>query len=242
MKKHLLLALLIVLVAVAGFGQRYVVTQKSVTAFPGLWVQNGGTVRLYESKANGTNYTALGTDATLAANSTFSTPLLITPGTGTGVTLNDQGKLSDTIFKITVARTNFVANAVTADVTLGTLPAKTVVKRILADVTQTFACTATCTSATLSMVVGKTAGGNEYLASFDIDAATAVFGDAVGEAGASLLGGTTPNVFDEDIPSWSANTTLQARLTSGTGNIGNGTATNLSQGSVTFYVIASRLP
>lgn len=222
--------------------QRYVPSGGDHVSFQGVHVRNNGIVRFQESAANGVNYTQMITDASLAADSTFTTPLLITPGSGTGLTVNDQGKLTETVYKVTVARTNFVAAAVTADVTLGTILPKTMIRRVIADVTQTFACTGVCTSSTLSMTVGKSAGGAEYVASFDADAAVAVFGDAVAEGGTALLGGTTPNVFDEDIPSWSANTTLQARLTSGTGNLGNGTATNLSQGSVTFYVIAARLP
>lgn len=165
----------------------------------------------------------------------------ITPGSGTGITVNDAGELKAQVYQVTVASTAFVCAAVTCDVTLGTLPAKTFVTHALADVTQVLACTATCTSSTLSMVVGKTAGGSQYLASFDADAAAAQFGDATAELGASLTEATIPTPIG-DLASWSTTTAVVLRLTSGTGNIGNGSVTNLSQGSVTFYITTVRMP
>lgn len=194
-------------------------------------------------EANGLDYVAIKAPASIAA--TYDLDLLdpLTKATGTGITLNNQSALGRRIYKITVASTNFIDAAVTDDVTIATLPAKTVVYRMIADVTTPFACTGTCTSSTLSMTCGKTAGGNEYVLSFDLDAAAAVFGDAIAEMGASLTSATTPvSSGVGDIPSWASTTTLQCRLTSGTGNIGTGSATNLSGGSVTFYVDAGRLP
>jgi hypothetical protein len=154
----------------------------------------------------------------------------ITAGSATGLTVNSSGDVRDLDYKVTLATTAFVCNATTCDVTIGTLPADTMLVNVYAKLTTTFACTATCTTSTLSMILGKGAGGAEYLASFDADAATGVFGDADAELGtlmtraAAIQGGTY-------------NTTSQAvvlRLTSGTGVIGNGSATNLSQGSVSI--------
>lgn len=51
---------------------------------------------------------------------------------------------------------------------------------------------------------------------------------------AAVQGGLTP-VF-------ASGNNVVLRLTSGTGNIGNGSATNLSQGSITFYLVTERLP
>lgn len=165
----------------------------------------------------------------------------ITAGSATGLTVDSVGVLQRQVYKVTIDRTAFVSAATTSDVTIGTLPAKTAVVSVYAQVTQTFACTATCTSSTLSMMLGKGAGGAEYLASgLDIDAATTVFGDADAEMGtlmtraAAIQGGT--------MNSFSATQAVVMRLTSGTGNIGNGSATNLSQGSVTFYVVTERMP
>jgi hypothetical protein len=164
----------------------------------------------------------------------------VTVGSGTGVTVNSIASVRQVVYKVTVASTNFIAADVTADVTLATLPAKTRLVGIYADLTTPFACTATCTTATLTMTVGKSAGGFEYLASFDADAAAAVFGDADAELGTSI--NAAGRIQNADLPSWSGATAVSARLTSGTGNIGTGAATNLSQGSVVFYLVTEILP
>jgi len=83
----------------------------------------------------------------------------ITAGAATGLTVNDTGQIRETVYKATVASTAFVSAAVTSDVTIGTLPAKTQLAAVMADLTQTFACASTCTTSTLSMVLGRGAGG-----------------------------------------------------------------------------------
>jgi len=164
----------------------------------------------------------------------------VTPGTGTGVTIVDVGSVRRVVYKVTVASTQFVAAAVTADITIATLPTKTRLMGVYADLVTPFACTATCTTATLSMTLGTAAGGNQILLSFDVDAAAAIFGDAENELGASMV--ITAMIQGAYLPSWSATQIMTARLTSGTGNIGTGTATNLSAGSITFYLITETLP
>lgn len=163
----------------------------------------------------------------------------ITATAATGTTVGYNGALRTSMYKVTVASTAFTCAATTCDVTIGTLPAKTWIVHALADVTQTFACTGTCTSSTLSMTLGSSAGGTQYLVSFDADAATAQFGDAAAELGASLTEATIPTAIGA-LGSWSTTSPLSLRLTSGTGNIGDGAATNLSQGAVTFYVTTVR--
>lgn len=166
--------------------------------------------------------------------SVFPTGAAITVGSGTGITVNSTGEVRRTVYKVTIARTAFVCAAVTCDVTLATLPAKSRIVGIVADITQTFACTATCTSSTLSMTVGSSAGGTQYLASFDADAAVARFGLVDADLGTALVRAAA--VQGGDLPSWTGATAVSLRLTSGTGNIGNGSATNLSQGSITLYL------
>lgn len=160
---------------------------------------------------------------------------VFTPAAGTGITVGDTGSVREQVYKVTVDRTAIACAALTCDVTLATVGAKAKVVGVVADLTQVFACTATCTSTTLSFVVGKTAGGNEYLLSADADAATAVFGDAAGETGANLAASASQG---GDIATWASSTAIKMRFTSGTGNLGNGTATNLSTGSITFYIAA----
>ncbi len=160
----------------------------------------------------------------------------VTAGSGTGVTVDDGGQVRRTVYKVTIDRTQFVAAAQTADVTVATLPAKARLVGIVADLTTPFACAVTCTTTTLSITVGKTAGGAEYLVSFDADAAVARFGLLDAELGASLARANA--IQGGDLPSWTATTPVSLRLTSGTGNLGTGAATNLSQGSITLYLTA----
>jgi len=164
----------------------------------------------------------------------------VTPGSGTGITVDDFASYRTQLYKVTVSYTNVITAGLTHDVTIGTLPAKSIVHMLVADVTQTFACAVTCTSSTLSATVGSAAGGTQYLASFDIYAAVATFGDANAEVGASMnAAGFTNGGY---IPAWGSTSVVSVRFTSVTGNLGTGAATNLSQGSITFYIIASVLP
>lgn len=166
----------------------------------------------------------------------------ITPPGGAGITIVDPGSNRLTTIVVTYNFAAFTAAAVTQDITIGTVPRRFKVLWLIADVTQAFVCAATCTTATLSMTAGKTAGGNEYLASFDIDAAAATFGLTSAQGGTVFVTGAAVPVQGGDIPSWTAATTVQARLTSGTGNIGTGTATNFNAGSITFYLTGYALP
>jgi len=169
----------------------------------------------------------------------------VTAGSGTGVTVNETANVRSVIYKVTVLRTNCVAAATTCDLTIATLPAKTFLKAVIADLTTTYACTAVCTTATLSGTLGTTAGGTELLASMDLDAATAQFGDADAELGASLnAAARTANgaLFNGVLMSWASTTTVTYRITSGTGNLGDGAATNLSQGTMVFYLVTEVFP
>jgi hypothetical protein len=179
---------------------------------------------------------------TTASTGAFTTITASTPrptaGSGTGITVNDPGSIRTEVYKVTVAKTNFVTAGVTHDVTLATLPAKSIVHAVIADVTEAFACTGVCTTATLSATVGISAGGVEFLASFDLDAAAAAFGDTDAEVGSKL---SVAGDSNSGYISW-AGTPVIMRATSGTGNWGSGTATNLSLGSVTVYILYSILP
>jgi hypothetical protein len=180
------------------------------------------------------------TPNTIRGTTVSGSTAIVTPGSGTGITIDNAGELRRQIYKITIASSQFITNGTTHDLTWATVPPKTRVVGILGDVTQTFACSAVCTSSTLTMTVGKTVGGTEYLLSFDVDAAAAVFGDTDGELGASINRANA--VQGGDIPSWGGSTALKLRMTSGTGNLGNGSVTNLSQGSVSLYLITEIMP
>lgn len=166
----------------------------------------------------------------------------ITPTTAAGAVVVDPGSNRFTTYVVTFPAAAFTAAAVTQDITIATVPKKFKVMFLVADVTTAFTCASVCTGTTLSMTAGKTAGGSEYLASFDLDAAVATFGLTSAQGGTVFVTGAAVPVQGGDIPSWTATTTVQARFTSGTGNIGNGTVTNLGVGSVTFYLTGLALP
>lgn len=165
----------------------------------------------------------------------------ITTGAATGITVNDTGSLRQEVYKVTVDTTALICAAVTCDLTLATLPAKTFVTHAMVDVAVAFTCASVCTTATLSATLGKTVGGAEYLASYDADAAVARFGTTAAQLGASLTGATVPTEIG-DLASWTATTPVSMRFTSGTGNIGTGAATNLGAGSMTFYITTIVMP
>lgn len=182
----------------------------------------------------------LATHLTSPARIFLTTPA-ITPASGSGISLDNLGEVRQEIYKMTVTSANVITAGVTHDLVIGTLPAKTFITHILADVSTAFACTGTCTSSTLSATVGTTAGGNDYLVSFDLDAAAARFGDATAELGSLLTEATIATPIGA-LGSWSSTQAINLRITSGTGNLGTGTATNLSQGSVTFYITTIKFP
>ena len=165
---------------------------------------------------------------------------VVTPGSGTGVTLVNTGTIPGEPYIITIGSTQFVTAGITHDVTIGTLPVKTRLTAIYADLTQTFACATVCTSSTLQLSVGTAAGGQQYLVLWDADAATTQRGVLDAELGTSINRANA--IQGAHLPSWSATQAVSMRLTSVTGNLGNGTVTNLSQGSVTVYLFTERIP
>ncbi len=168
----------------------------------------------------------------------LSTPIL-TAGSGTGVTIDDAGSVRSQIYKVTVSYTQFDAASTAHDLTIATMPAKTIIHSVIGDVTTAFVCASVCTTATLSATLGITAGGVEFLESLDLDAAVATFGDTDAEVGDKLDVAASTN---SGYVHW-AGTTIVIRATSGTGNWGDGAgATYLNAGSITFYILASILP
>jgi len=161
----------------------------------------------------------------------------VTPRNGMTVIANGAIR-GPFLYAVTLTKEAFYAASVSNDVTICTLPAKTFVHSVIASVDTPFVCSGTCTTGTLSATLGITASGVEFLESFDLDAAAAVFGDADAEVGSKLdVAANTNGGYP-----LTAATTVVMRATSGTGNWGSGTVTNLSAGQVTFYILYSVLP
>ncbi len=224
---------------VAGTARMFGIDEADVT---GALVMASGVLTSGRVALVGTNG-LIGDDAdltfvtdTLTVTKLKPTSPQVTAGSGTGVTVNDAGQVRRTVYSVTVDRTQFISASTTHDITIATLPAKARLVGVVADLTTTFACTATCTTATLSMTLGSAAGGAQYLVSFDADAAAARFGLLDADLGTSLARASA--IQGGDLPSWTGTTPVSLRLTSGTGNLGTGAATNLSQGSITLYLTA----
>ena len=207
---------------------------------PGFFINGAGEARGTILAATDAAYD-LGATGANRFRALFLSEPAITAGSGTGVTVNDTGSIRVAVYKVTVTFANVTTNDVTHDLTIATLPAKTFLTHALIDVVTPYVCEDTCTTATLSGTLGSSAGGTEYLASFDADAAAAQFGDAAGELGASLTEATIPTTIGA-LGSWTATTTVSYRLTSGTGNLATGGVTNLNAGSVTFYLSTLKMP
>jgi hypothetical protein len=158
---------------------------------------------------------------------------------GAGISDQYAVPLRQEIYSATIGYAQFVTAAVTSDVIILTMQPRTKVLAVYAYVGDEFACGAVCTTSTLSIQVGVS-GASEFLASFDADAAKILVGDADAELGTEMTRAAA--VQGGYIPSWASETEMTLRLTSGTGNIGNGSVTNLSAGEVTFYVIVTQLP
>lgn len=125
---------------------------------------------------------------------------------------------------------SFLGAGTQANIDVVNLPAKAKVVSVITDVTEAFAGTGI---STITMTVGHTVGGNEYLVSQSLTA-TGQKGLADADLGTSLNRANA--VQGGHIPSWSSTSNIQARFTADA-NFGTGAATNLTTGSITFYVI-----
>lgn len=157
-----------------------------------------------------------------------------TAPTATGVTVEHQGVAVSLCHKVRVnytALTGFAAT--TGDVTLWTLPKGTIVERVIAKINTTFTGGAV---SDCDFTIGRSAGGAEYLASFDVDTAAIMAGSVIAEVGTQLKNATladvavTSNAFD-------ATTTVQMRATSVGANL-----SALTAGQMDVWIIVKALP
>jgi hypothetical protein len=142
-----------------------------------------------------------------------------TPASGTGITGADTEIARHAVHKITVSYVAAQAAATTKDITLWTLPAKTRVLRVVADVTTKFIGGAI---AAMTLEVGRTAGGNQYVLAADVFSAAVVLGNAQG-------------FLVDQI--WTTTTPVMARWTATGAN-----TSALTQGSVDFYIEVCTYP
>jgi hypothetical protein len=149
-------------------------------------------------------------------------------GTSPGGSVWNVSKVYTYIHKISRTHADLTAAATTEDETVWTIPAKTRVLSVVADVTTPF------TGGTVSAVAvtcGSTAGGNNYLVSFDALSGAITRGDALAEMGAGLTDGVG------HVPSWSGTTVVSCRFTTTGGN-----AVDLTAGEIYVYLEAVTYP
>ena len=127
------------------------------------------------------------------------------------------------IYRVQVAYTAAITAGLTHDVTLLIIPAGVLVHEVIADTTTQWAGTA----GTLFLRVGTSTGGKDLVDEHDVETATLTKGGIIHPNG--------------HLPSFSATTTLTARIRSSSGNVGNGTATLLSAGVTDFYITTEAL-
>lgn len=198
----------------------FLFTSAQITRSSSLWEFTGNVQPIAD---NGYD---LGASDTAGWRNLYLAGPRITKGSGTGYTLNDSGAVRSLTFKCTLTFAALAAAALTADKIIATLPAKTRIKSIYADVTTKFIGGAV-TAATIK--IGSTVGGAEVLASFDCFTAAITRGLADADLGTSLVRAAA--IQGGYMPSFTATTGLNLRITTVTAN------TNaLTQGSITIWI------
>lgn len=148
----------------------------------------------------------------------------ITPSVAAGLTVNDPGEVRELVYKVTVPFAAWQVAALTQDITIATLPAKSQLVGIIADTTQAYA----GPTGTIALTVGKSAGAAEYMASHDVKTAAVTKGLADADLGTSMVRAAAVQGGSWN---WTGTQIVSARITSSIGNL-----SLLSQGSTTFYL------
>jgi hypothetical protein len=159
------------------------------------------------------------------------TDATITNGTGTGLTVVTAGAFRQQIHKVTVDYTALAAAGLTADKVIAQIPAKTRLVAIYADTTVAYT-GGGVTAATI--IVGKSAGGGEYLASHDVLSGAVTVGLADADMGTEMTRAAA--IQGSALVNWTAAIDITVRLTTVTQN-----TDQLTAGSTTYYIITERL-
>jgi hypothetical protein len=152
-----------------------------------------------------------------------------------GLTNNAIGRVSQTYQKVTVPYTVLTAAALSQDVQLWDLSAKTKVVGIYADVTTAFA----GITGTITIQVGmNSATWNDLLVNFDAQTAVITRGLADADLGAVITRAAA--IQGGYVKSFTGDNPVKAKFQSAVGNFGVAGVTSLTQGSVTFYLLIEK--
>lgn len=149
-----------------------------------------------------------------------------TAGSGTGITISNNGYIRPFVHKLVISRTALTA-AGTTDLTVWTTGAVTRLIRVVAVVGTTF------TGGGLTAVTfqcGSAAGGNQYLLAGSVFTAVTTLGDVAAEIGAGLTSATVADFGALSAGSPDA-ITISCRFTCTTANCSAAT-----QGSLNLYI------
>jgi len=155
----------------------------------------------------------------------------ITAGSGTGITVNQNGKINQQVYKVTTTYAAYSDSDTTKGVVIATLPAKTKIVGCYADTTAAYTGGAV-SAATLE--VGITAeGAAEIIAAHNVFSAAITKGLADADMGTSMTRAAA--IQGGYLPSWTGTTAIYATIDTTDGN------TNaLTAGSTTFYIVTER--
>ena len=155
----------------------------------------------------------------------------ITPGSGTGITVNSTGSTNSRLYKVTTTYAAYTDSDGTKGIVICTLPAKTKIISFYADTTVKYIGGAI--SAT-TLEVGITAeGAAEIITPVDVFTAAMLAGDADNEMGTSLTRAAA--IQGGYMPSWTGTTAIYATIDTTTAN-----TSALTTGSTTFYIQTER--
>jgi len=218
---------------------------RSGTADTFLWRDAANTLAL----KNGTNAQTLRVYATTTGNERVELNAGVAPITpaasqAAGGTVNLNSDVTRTRYQMTISpaagdcSTAFNAAALTADCTIATIAAGQKLVGAYADVTAAFTCSGTC-SGTKTFSCGVSAGGTTIFTSGLNVATTATYGLADADMGTGMT--RAAMIQGGYLPSWGSTSGVSCRFTSGTGNWGSGSATNVNAGTIKFTLITEQV-
>lgn len=142
--------------------------------------------------------------------------------------------VSTVIQKYTIPYTYLVDASLTANFAFLDIQAGGKVVGVYANVTQAFVLGAS----TINLAIGYGGSSNEFILAKTVSGFTGPVGQADADLGTALARATA---VQSGYINLSATTTVTARFTSSSGNLGNGTASNVTAGNVDVYVLVQDL-
>jgi hypothetical protein len=147
-----------------------------------------------------------------------------------------NGGLMRQVYAVKIPKESWRTAGTTQQVRIGSTPVRARIVGCFCDTTVAFAGLA----GTIQLSVGSAAGTPaDMIAAHDVKSGVVTKGLADADLGSLLARATAVQGGGGN---WSAGNDIYAQLISGTGNLGNGTVTNLTNGEVKIYVVMEVMP